>query len=389
MLFLGMSLLLAAVLLSGLFQGLILIILLLKKEINLLPNRLLASLILLFVIHLGLVAIDVNNHFLLFPHLSKLSWVLPLLYGPLIICLTESIVEIEFRFRRRHFLLLIPFFTYLLILSPYFLMGTGAKLQYLANVSQVEQDDLGWMNQLTLFIHIAFASLAFYIFHKKSSDLPFYYSDPGRVRLNWLKHFLIGMLGTIILSGISFYAKIYQIEFLGSIYPSNFILLVIMVYWMGYRLIQDPTVFTVSELRTETPAVTPEVEEEIASDVKYQKSGVSTAELDKYARDLQTLMETKKPYLNSNLTINDLCADLFLKRHLLSQVINTVFKKNFFEFINDYRIKEFKQQVLKESNSHLSILGIALECGFNSKATFNSAFKKAEGVTPSEYIRNL
>ena len=389
MLFLGMSLLLAAVLLSGLFQGLILIILLLKKEINLLPNRLLASLILLFVIHLGLVAIDVNNHFLLFPHLSKLSWVLPLLYGPLIICLTESIVEIEFRFRRRHFLLLIPFFTYLLILSPYFLMGTGAKLQYLANVSQVEQDDLGWMNQLTLFIHIAFASLAFYIFHKKSSDLPFYYSDPGRVRLNWLKHFLIGMLGTIILSGISFYAKIYQIEFLGSIYPSNFILLVIMVYWMGYRLIQDPTVFTVSELRTEATAAMPEVEEEIASDVKYQKSGVSTAELDKYARDLQTLMETKKPYLNSNLTINDLCADLFLKRHLLSQVINTVFKKNFFEFINDYRIKEFKQQVLKESNSHLSILGIALECGFNSKATFNSAFKKAEGVTPSEYIRNL
>ncbi|WP_256009336.1 helix-turn-helix domain-containing protein [Desertivirga xinjiangensis] len=383
-----MSLLLAAVLLSGLFQGLILIMLLLKKEINLLPNRLLASLILLFVIHLGLVAIDVNNHFLLFPHLSKLSWVLPLLYGPLIICLTESIVEIEFRFTRRHLLLLIPFFAYLFILSPYFLMRTDEKLQYLTNVGQVEQDDMGWMNQLTLFIHIAFVSAAFYIFYRKSSHLPFYYSDPGRVRLNWLKHFLIGMLGTIILSGISFYARIYQIEFLGSIYPSNFILLVIMVYWMGYRLIQDPTVFTVSELRTGTSAALVE-EGETTSGMKYQKSAVSAVELDKYAQALLNLMDTKKPYLNSNLTINDLCADLFIKRHLLSQVINTIFKKNFFEFVNEYRIKEFKQQVLKESNSHLSILGIALECGFNSKATFNSAFKKAEGVTPSEYIRTL
>jgi len=61
-------------------------------------------------------------------------------------------------------------------------------------------------------------------------------------------------------------------------------------------------------------------------------------------------------------------------------------KTNFFDFINRYRIEEFKIQSILKANNHLSIMGIAYNCGFNSKASFYRAFKKFEGISPTDYI---
>ena len=70
---------------------------------------------------------------------------------------------------------------------------------------------------------------------------------------------------------------------------------------------------------------------------------------------------------------------------LLSQVINVGARRNFNDFVNEYRVDEFKRQVRNPANAHLSFLGLALDCGFNSKATFNRAFKKFTGLSPKEF----
>jgi AraC-like DNA-binding protein len=96
-------------------------------------------------------------------------------------------------------------------------------------------------------------------------------------------------------------------------------------------------------------------------------------------------METMKPFLEPELTIYKLAEELKVPRHHLSQVINEKAQKSFFDFINSYRIEEVKKLLADPKMANRNILGIALDCGFNSKATFNAAFKKFTGMTPSAY----
>lgn len=93
-------------------------------------------------------------------------------------------------------------------------------------------------------------------------------------------------------------------------------------------------------------------------------------------------MEAEKPYLDANLTLEGLSQLLQLKTVELSKIINTQNNTNFHEFVNAYRIEDIKKG-LQESDEQIII--IAYQFGFNSKSTFNSVFKKATGITPSQY----
>jgi len=100
-------------------------------------------------------------------------------------------------------------------------------------------------------------------------------------------------------------------------------------------------------------------------------------------------MELKQPYLDPELTISRLSEMLNVKVDFLSDVLNSQLNQNFFDFINRYRVGEFKNQCTLKANSHLSIMGIAYNCGFNSKASFYRAFRKFEGISPSAYIERV
>ncbi len=107
--------------------------------------------------------------------------------------------------------------------------------------------------------------------------------------------------------------------------------------------------------------------------------------MNSYILKLKTIMETDKPYLDSTLSLPDLADRLKINRNILSQVINETYNKNFFNFINEYRIKEAQLRLLDPNYDNLSIEGLAKEVGFNSKSVFNPAFKKLTGKTPAEF----
>ena len=100
---------------------------------------------------------------------------------------------------------------------------------------------------------------------------------------------------------------------------------------------------------------------------------------------LNSYMEEEKPYLNSNLSLRILAEELNLQPNSLSWLINNEFGKNFNEYINSYRLEAFKIKVVSEEYRHLTLLGLAFECGFNSKSSFNTIFKKEIGMTPKAY----
>jgi len=110
---------------------------------------------------------------------------------------------------------------------------------------------------------------------------------------------------------------------------------------------------------------------------------------DPVIQELLHQMEADKLYLEPELNIGNVANELNIHAHQLSKLINTQLNKNFFEFVNAYRVEAFKKLATDPRNKHISILGLAMDAGFNSKATFNRIFKNSTGLTPSEFMKNF
>lgn len=128
-------------------------------------------------------------------------------------------------------------------------------------------------------------------------------------------------------------------------------------------------------------------DQDFVTKTKNNDSGLflSETEKDRYTKKINQYMDAGKPYLNPNLSLPQLASELNIPSHHLSKVINDHFGMNFFEFINQYRIDEVKKKMTDPETANLSLLGIAYECGFNSKSAFNRVFKKITNMTPSEF----
>ena len=100
-------------------------------------------------------------------------------------------------------------------------------------------------------------------------------------------------------------------------------------------------------------------------------------------------MKDQKPFLDPALNLARLSDQLDVTPEYLSKILNTHLNRSFFDFVNRYRTDEFKQRCQEGSSGKLTLMGMAYECGFNSKATFNRVFKNLTGVTPGEYVRSV
>lgn len=96
-------------------------------------------------------------------------------------------------------------------------------------------------------------------------------------------------------------------------------------------------------------------------------------------------MAKQEPYLNPELTIQDLASQLDIDVRELSLLINHYLNQNFYDFINQYRIDKATQILKNPEQQKLTILEILYQIGFNSKSSFNTSFKKRTGLTPTEY----
>ena len=123
-------------------------------------------------------------------------------------------------------------------------------------------------------------------------------------------------------------------------------------------------------------------------DDKYSTSTLTEKQKEDLKLLITNTMENEKLYLNSDFTIDIFSKHLNVSRTYISQVINEKFNMNFNNYINEYRIKEARRVLTDEANKNLTIETIALSIGFGSKSSFNSAFKKYTGITPSFYMKS-
>ena len=121
---------------------------------------------------------------------------------------------------------------------------------------------------------------------------------------------------------------------------------------------------------------------------KYERSGLRKASIKKLKDELLRLMDEDKMYQDPELSILEVSQKLMVPRHHVTQILNDDIGKNFFTFINEYRIEDAKTRLKDTKNNNLTVLAIGYDAGFNSKSSFNTLFKKYTGVTPSEFRKN-
>ncbi len=203
------------------------------------------------------------------------------------------------------------------------------------------------------------------------------YSNIESKSLNWLRRALIGVVILAILWTLSVLNEEFHWFPLGLLMYPILIGLSAIIYWVGYTMYLRKDLFEVVE------AVT------IPLNIENEEKNNMSIKANDHFQNLLHIIETKKLFLNQELSMTMLASETGLSNGYLSQIINQVEGKNFFEFINSYRVKEVIVLMKDPKFAHYSLIGLAQEAGFKSKSTFNPVFKKITGQTPSQYRKQL
>lgn len=250
---------------------------------------------------------------------------------------------------------------------PFILMSPQAYLDHIYNVG-IWIYPYDWALAL---VHIAvyiFLSLKLIKNNDQLVELELSYDS----KMNFLKTIIYTMAFFLIGWIHAFLVEVFNVYFLVELYKSNFFWLSFPLFstFLGYFALSKPEIFR-----------------EKKTNLKYELSKLSLEEMNEIKNKLEAKMRDEKPFLNSKLTINDLANSLDIHKKDLSRVINQNYHQNFFEFINSYRVKEFKELILMGKHKTFNLTSLALDAGFNSKTAFNTVFKRFTKLTPSEYIK--
>jgi AraC-like DNA-binding protein len=299
------------------------------------------------------------------------------LEAPFLLWYTRSLIYKDYRLTKKDLVYLIPFFSYLIyqVLFYYQLeLQDKQHLQEDYNLFSAPQ----YMNYVTLFREVFRAALGVMCIleiKRYSQHIKTNFSDIERLDLTWLKMLVIGFLairawavlvGVLILISVSFGINTnFELMGLSGNYTTFIMVSMLIFFGLGHS-----SVFEGIEVKS-SDSLKSEVPKDKIKDVQIQQ--------------VADYMDKEKPYLMPALTLDKLAAQLKMQPRILSHLINRHFACNFFEFINSYRVEESKRMLADPLCAEKNMLDLMYDVGFNSKASFNTLFKKKVGMTPSEF----
>ena len=349
--------------------------LMLPVNISLLSNRLLLVTVICFAAGLSEIFLYGSGLAVKHPNLAYLGTLLGLLQAGTLFLYAKSLMYRDFKLVKEHAVHSLLFWVVSAIfLAEYYLQPVEVKLQIL-----LQRDHPGVLTSplLAVGIHLVFLGYLYATIrsiNRFGVNIRQIFSNIENKQLSWLRSLLIGY--SIVWTVSMFYclsAHVYKsgdstawVVAIGAV--TGFI----FINYLFVNALRQPIIF--SGLSAEESAL-------LAIENEGEALPFSDSE---FIHTLEKYMSEEKPYLYSNLTVEQLARKMEVQPRELSRAINQGLGKNFFEFISRYRIEEAKRQLDDATNTN-SILQIMYESGFNSKSVFNTAFKKATGKTPSQY----
>lgn len=328
-----------------------------------------------------------------------------LLMGPVIYFYLQSLLNPSFKFGKREWLQLLPSILYntwilvvaitdRLILKKYFLMD-----------GQNDPDFNSWYVALSLISLLIYLLLSFKYYQRYKTLIYQELSFADDVTYKWIRNFLIAFFlyffSSLIIGLLDFFDV--GIGYTGTWW--YYLLFAIIYYYIAiagysnsivtkanYQLafLQYKMPSLLDDYNLPTDTTTQDIDfEEVTAEKQQQETKIqkpNNLALAEWKTKVLAAIVTDKMYQNPELTLTDLSKHLSTNPSLLSKIINQGFEMNFNDLINFYRVENVKIQLQNTANANLTIMSLAYDAGFNSKATFNRAFKKITGKSPKEFI---
>lgn len=397
-----------AVLYIGLSQGLFAAFVVFTKRHKQTADRLLIAWLL--IICLKFLILLMYDEYGEFFDVAFSQGFIPLSFGPFLYLYTKHITDDEARFGFRDILHTAPF----IIFTSFYFAFFQDRIDF-SDHKYLERNEYLGVRILyaagyfvSIFTYTALTYRQLYVYRR--SIVNKFSFETAKNQLSWL-YFAAGL----ITATFAFYFTIGAINAVNKkpIVDSELMAnigLTIMTFSVSYFGIRQPALFRSPQIYTQTeeipesenenkkPKQAPKeslakgssIEEENSEEKeKYKRSGLKEEDAEAYISKLMAFMEKEKPYLDAEMTIQDLSAKINISKHHLTQILNNNLGKNFFTFVNEFRIEEVKRKLSDPTFDHLTILGIAYDCGFNSKSSFNNIFKQYIGQTPSEFKKHV
>ncbi|MFC4262532.1 helix-turn-helix domain-containing protein [Ferruginibacter yonginensis] len=370
------------VLLVGIIIGCITAVLLLVEKKNKKANIFLAALVTIcigtllhnFLLESGIYDKKPSLYFL--PVIGSLG------IGPLLYLYTQQLIGNKKLSKAAIALHLSPLMAQLSFFVYAFLQNSDNKYNIYINWYKPFVSPLQNIGTYVLVAIYVYSALQLITNYKKA--LQNFYADDHKLALRWLQKLLLAFVTYYVLSLIFVLIDFYfKIE--GDIFPSDFIRCII-IFIIGFFAIKQNSLLQIQQniqsvadvvVETDIPSANNELSSIPSSTTKKE---INEALL----QEIIALVEKEALYLNENLTVADIGTALGYSARTISHTINNGLQKSFSLFINEYRVQLFKSKKQSGQFEHLSIMGLAYDCGFNSKSSFNRIFKEITGEAPSK-----
>jgi AraC-like DNA-binding protein len=359
------------------------IILLLSKKNKATYDWLLVGWLTIILFHIIVFNLSFQNPYTFWLEISSAA---VFLNGPILWLYTKNLFRKTGFFDKYHLIHFLPFILNLALIVPYIFQNILAPFSDMVRVL------LAWAKLLSILIYCLLATAEI---RRSQQTAENNLSNTEAFHVKWLQLAIyaviivwcIGVISQVIFQagvwGLSPHMEDLAINVAVSLF-------VIVMGYYGFKqapvFIGEPSFSVNTDHVKEEPddhsAVNPEVE-------RYRKSAINSGDVQQYAGMLEDLMEKEKLFTDPELSLNKLASHLKISPNHLSQVINQHYKKNFYEFVNTYRVEEVIRILHSDAMESITMLGIGLDAGFNSKASFNRYFKKHTGKTPSAYFSDL
>ena len=343
------------------------------------PNYVLGALVLCWsIIVLSFVSHN-PEFFKEYPHLYGSMDVFTLFFYPLIYLYIRSYLYADFKIRGIQLLHFLPSLAYLICISPFIVLSGNEKIYMILNGLPIWYSIVQMVFNVIIIIQgFSYSVLSLRLLHHFQYFRKKRLSEKQIGALNWLRLFVVLYAVLLIVGSAGAYIEIVGITIFIDLFKVYYAGLTLLTFWLGTFAVFKP------ELFTENENLSTFIRKSFTNSVGNQQS-----ENQKEYEKLKNYLTEEKPYLNTELKLQDLCDPTGLSYRKLSELFNNEFNSSFNDIINEFRIQEAIRLFKEGFHTKYTIPHLAETAGFNSKTTFNRVFKKEVGMTPTEYIKIL
>lgn len=341
----------------------------------------------LFALFLILTAIDISTNLgdLIVVSLNKKIFISSFFFLqlPTFYLYILAVCYSDFKLKPKHLLHCIPFLIANLVFIPrFYAVDFASKISFLEKSNSMLE--IQFNHILVLFQIVVYFVAVFMLLRKAKKIYLENYAGASMESLTWLFQFTVVLSIFYSIALLKNIFKFTQYPFISEwLKIGLFVFELIIIFWYLYKALNNPNLFR--SIDSKLKLVESIISEENNSDPLLENEKAHNEDLQK----LQQYMISEKPFLDPSLTIQDVAIATKIPVRELSLLINHKLEQHFYDFVNAYRV-ENAMAILKDSTKNkVTILEILYEVGFNSKSSFNTAFKKHTGTTPTSYRNSL